>query len=155
LSEGNKITTTAIDSLGEAAKLKWIGRFRGLYQNGSLVRQIGNVVFVHAAAHPALWRSAPVDRYIENHAFFGEINDDHQTTGKPLLSHRWVDSIPENHVVVVGHEIRSTKAPLAQHGKMNGKALFIDTGCGKGGVLSSADFKFTDNGLLHQNFNTY
>ena len=155
LSEGNRITTSAIASLGEPAKQKWIGRFRGLYQNGSLVRRIGNVAFAHAAAHPAIWRDAPVDRYIENHAFFGEIDSDRQSADKPLLSHRWVDSIPEDHVVVVGHEIRSSQAPIVQQGRLNGRALFLDTGCGKGGVLSSADFKFTENGMQHQNFNTY
>lgn len=155
LSEGNKITTSVIDSLGETAKQKWIGRFRGLYQNGSLVRRIGNVAFAHAAAHPAIWRGAPVDRYVENHAFFGEIDNSRQSTDKPLLSHRWVDSIPEGHVVVVGHEIRSTQAPIVHQGQSKGRAFFLDTGCGKGGVLSSADFKFTENGMQHQNFNTY
>lgn len=155
LSEGNRVTTMALDSLGETAKAKWIGRFRGLYQNGSLVRKIGNVAFVHAAAHPAVWRDAPVDRYVENHAFFGEIDEGRPAPDKPLLSHRWVDSIPEDHVAVVGHEIRSTQAPVVQRGRAKGTALFLDTGCGKGGPLSSADFKFTETGMQLQNFNTY
>lgn len=155
LSEGNKVTTSALASLGETAKTKWIGRFRGLYQNGSLVRRIRNVAFVHAAAHPAVWRGGPIDRYVENHAFFGEIDNSRQSSDKPLLSHRWVDSIPEDHVAVVGHEIRSHQAPLKQTGSAKGVALFLDTGCGKGGPLSSADFKFTETGMQHQNFNTY
>lgn len=155
LSDGNKITTSALDDMGNYAKSRWIGRFRGLYQNGSLVRKIGNVAFVHAAAHPAIWRGAAIDEYVENHAFFGEISDARQAPNKPLLSHKWVDSIPEDHVVVVGHEIRSTQAPLSVIGQKGGRAVFLDTGSGKGGMLSTADFKFSNNTMVLMNFNTF
>lgn len=156
LSPGNRITTDALDNLGNYAKSRWKGRFRGLYQNGHLVRKIGNVVFVHAAAHPAIWRGAANDKYIENHAFFGEIaTKSDGAPSKPLLSHSWVNSIPDQHMVVVGHEIRSDEAPVVQSGQLGGKALFIDTGSGKGGRLSTADFKFGDGGLYHQNFNVF
>lgn len=154
LSDGNRMTTRALESLTPAARAKWVGRFRGLYQNGELIKKIGAVTFAHAAVHPSIWKEALINRYVENHAFFGEV-DDRTKSERPVLSHRWVDAIPEGHVVVVGHEIRSYQAPVVQTGLGAGKAVFLDTGCGKGGPLSSVDFRFTDTGMQLMNFNTH
>ncbi len=153
LSEGNRTTTKALNQLGETAKARWIGRFRGLYQNSRLIDSIGNVTFAHGAIHPDYWTGKD-SKLIENTAFFGEVDDYRSQPERPVRSYRWVDSIPGDCFVVVGHDRRAAH-PFVQANIENGKAVFLDTGSGKGGTLSSADFRFTPEGLRLETFNMY
>ncbi len=154
LSEGNRVTTSALQALGETARQKWIGRFRGLYQNSAILHTIGSARFAHAALHPGHWRGQ-ADREVEDQAFFGEIDKARSRPERPVRSYGWVDSIPANHMVVVGHDIRSTELPVVQTNTKGGQAYFMDTGSGKGGHLTSADFRFTETGLRLRNFNVF
>ena len=153
LSEGNRTTTQALSQLGDTAKARWIGRFRGLYQNSRLIDSIKNVTFAHGAIHPDFWTGKD-SKVIENTAFFGEVDDIRSQPERPIRSYRWVDSIPGGSFVVVGHDRRAA-SPFVQTNTAEGKAVFLDTGSGKGGSLSSADFRFTTEGLRLENFNMY
>jgi protein phosphatase len=155
LSNGNRVTTNALSALGDTAKSRWLGRFRGLYSRSRLFRQIGDVIFVHGAAHSALWDEGQIDRTVENAAFFGEIDDHLSKPDQPVRSYRWVDSIPAGKTVMVGHDIRSMMSPYVCTNENGGRAVFLDTGSGKGGHLSTADFRFTENGLHHLNYNMH
>lgn len=154
LSDGNRTTTRALAAIGDSAKAKWVGRFRGLYQTGALIRRVEDVSFVHAALHPSIWEGEAMSRVIENMAFFGEIDEAASQPDRPVRSYRWVESIPAGQTVVVGHDRRSAN-PFVHTNTIGGRAVFLDTGSGKGGVLSSADFRFTDSGLRLENFNIH
>jgi hypothetical protein len=155
LSDGNKVTTSALQSVGETAKKRWIGRFRGLYQNSRLIVNVGPLTFVHGAIHSAMWKTGVVDKYVENHAFFGEIDDNQSQSDKVIRSYRWIDAIPTGQTVVVGHDIRSRTHPFVQKNDCGGNAVFLDTGSGKGGHLSSADFRFVDGDIQLKNFTVH
>ena len=153
LSDGNRTTTSALQQIGETQKNRWVGRFRGLYQNSRLIDSIGNVILVHGGLHPSYWKNEFSD-VVENTAFFGEVDGSRSQPGRPIRSYHWVESIPSERMVVVGHDRRS-ESPFVQTNAANGKAIFLDTGSGKGGVLSSADFRFEQEGLRLENFNIY
>ena len=150
LSDGNKVTTRALHQLGETLSNRWSGRFRGLYQNSRLIDTMSNVTFVHGAVHPDYWNdeSSPV---IENTAFFGETVATPRTSDRserPTRSYRWIESIPSDRIVVSGHDWRA-EYPMTETNSQGGKAVFLDTGSGKGGSLSLADFRFEETGKLN------
>lgn len=153
LSDGNRTTTAALQQVGETQKNRWVGRFRGLYQNSRLIDSLANVIFVHGGLHPSYWKNEFSD-VVENTAFFGEVDGSRSQPGRPIRSYHWVESIPSERMVVVGHDRRAA-SPFVQTNAANGKAIFLDTGSGKGGVLSSADFRFDTGGLRLENFNIY
>lgn len=156
LSEGNRVTTHALNALSDKERRRWCGRFRALLSHSVLLQQLGNVTLLHGAAHPSLWTPHPDHRLIEQFALYGEA--DH-STGKFRRAYRWVEAIPADHVVIAGHDILSP-FPMAMTNSAGGKAVFLDTGCGKRGRLSSADLRFPDTadgsgGLFLECFKRY
>ncbi|RYD46779.1 MAG: hypothetical protein EOP83_29080, partial [Verrucomicrobiaceae bacterium] len=55
LSDGNRVTTHALNQLGLPARKRWIGRFRGLIAQAPYNRVLGNLVLAHAGVHPGFW----------------------------------------------------------------------------------------------------
>jgi protein phosphatase len=143
LSDGNRITTTAYEALSRTHRNEWSGRFRALLARSSLIEQIGHVTLAHAAVHPSYWTDTPNNEQIERYALYGE--RDHGST-QFCRSQKWVDHIPTGHLVIVGHTVVS-QYPLVASSKAGGAVVFLDTGSGKGGDLSSADLRFGANGL--------
>jgi 3',5'-cyclic AMP phosphodiesterase CpdA len=73
-------------------------------------------------------------------ALYGEPTGRMQPDGFPERSLRWVDRIPPGLTVYCGHDRRSTDGrPYVRTGAFGGKAVFLDTGAGKGGHLSWID----------------
>ena len=73
-------------------------------------------------------------------ALYGEPTGRMQPDGYPERSLRWVDRIPAGLTVYCGHDQRSTNGrPYTRRGAAGGKAVFLDTGAGKGGHLSWID----------------
>jgi hypothetical protein len=110
-----------------------------------------NVTFAHAGVYPALWKGEEMTREAENMAFFGETDQVRSTSERRVPAYTWVDDVPAGHYAVVGHDRRSPY-PFVQNNIMGGGAVFIDTGCGKGGQLSSVDFRFTETGMFAEMF---
>jgi Calcineurin-like phosphoesterase len=148
LSDGNRVTIAALDRLTMRERTQWTGRFRALLAHTALTQQIGNLTLMHAAAHPSLW-NRPDRTAIEQYALYGESD---QSDGRYRRTHRWVDAVPDGKMVIVGHNIMSDY-PLVMTGAQGGKVIFLDTGCGKGGLLSSADLRFTQQELRLECFN--
>jgi hypothetical protein len=76
--------------------------------------------------------------YHGNMAYFGEVDSESPTRedGYPNRIYTWIDSIPANHTVVVGHDPRKTDHPMMVTNGVRGRAIFLDTGSSKGGKLS-------------------
>jgi protein phosphatase len=106
----------------------------------------GDTLFVHGGFHTAMLEepapavgaerpTGPVSR-----ALFGEPTGRTQPDGYPERSLRWVDRIPAGLTVFCGHDNRSPDGrPWTMRGAAGGRAVFLDTGAGKGGHLSWID----------------
>jgi Calcineurin-like phosphoesterase len=151
LNDGNRVTITALNRLKPLARKQWIGRFRALLGHAALLTQFGNITLLHAAAHPSLWEGTANPTLVEQFALYGEA--DH-STGKFRRVHQWVDAVPSGQMVFVGHDVVS-QFPTIVTGAKGGQVVFLDTGCGIGGHLSTADLRFIDNGLRLECFNRH
>ena len=106
----------------------------------------GRRLFVHGGFHtdmlgrpPETMAGAHADGAV-GRALYGEPTGRVQADGYPERSLRWVDRIPPDLVVYCGHDRRSTDGrPYVRQGVLGGKAVFLDTGAGKGGHLSWID----------------
>jgi protein phosphatase len=106
----------------------------------------GPALFVHGGFHTAMLEQASPDHGLGRpqgplaRALYGEPTGRIQPDGFPERSLRWVDRIPEGLTVYCGHDRRSSDGrPYVRHGQLGGKAVFLDTGAGKGGHLSWID----------------
>ncbi len=117
--------------------------------------RLGDHFCVHGAFHPdMLTYTKPEDSErkrtqskLRALALYGETTGALDEDGYPVRTYGWVDSIPAELTVVVGHDIRSREAPMEVSGALGGRALFLDTGSGKDGRLSVYDVVLSD----HQN----
>ena len=110
----------------------------------------GRTFFVHGGFHPAMLGRPPpaglerVD-HILSRALFGEVTGETQPDGYPVRLVSWVDRIPSGLTVYCGHDRRSTDGrPMVVPGRRGGRAVFVDTGAGKGGHLSWIDLPAAD-----------
>jgi protein phosphatase len=103
---------------------------------------IDNYLFTHGAATPEMWSMKNRHSLYGEHqnlAFFGEVDKNlpSRQDGMPNRIYEWVNKIPAGKTVVVGHDPRSKTEPLIVTNNDGGKAIFLDTGSSKGGVLST------------------
>lgn len=105
----------------------------------------GDRVFVHGGFHTAMLEQPPppglgrVDGALSR-ALFGQTTGRTQPDGYPERVLHWVDRIPAGVTVYCGHDRRSTDGrPYVRVGAAGGRAVFLDTGAGKGGHLSWID----------------
>jgi protein phosphatase len=102
-------------------------------------------VFVHAAAHKAMFSGLPNMTKTERSRYLvGETNGERYENGYPVRLYNWIADIPAGKTVIVGHDrtpvdpdIMITE-PHAVTNKVGGKVVFIDTGGGKGGHVTGA-----------------
>ena len=152
LSEGNIITINKINELTEYQKSCWIHRFLTVfsYSRNHWIGQ--NVLFTHAAAEPEMFlmnsHRLSSKNNLSKMATFGEISNEKR-------SESWIDRIPSNKIVIVGHTIQDYYHPKTINTNNNSKVVFLDTGCGKGGSLSSCDLKIKNGNLEIKNFNKH
>lgn len=106
----------------------------------------GATFFVHGGFHPAMLGQScgpfPPGRpeALWARALYGQTTGHVNQAGKPERLLHWVNDIPAGMTAYVGHDRRSTDGrPYIRHGRAGGKAVFMDTGAGKGGHLSWLD----------------
>lgn len=106
----------------------------------------GATLFVHGGFHTAMLDGPAPERSLGRahgavaRALYGEPTGRMQADGYPERSLRWVDRIPTGLTVYCGHDRRSTDGrPYVRRGALGGRAVFLDTGAGKGGHLSWID----------------
>jgi protein phosphatase len=103
------------------------------------------LVFVHGGFHTGMLAHAPPPRVervdgLLSRALYGEPTGRTQPDGYPERSLRWVDRIPAGFTVYCGHDRRSQDGrPYVRANQQGGRAVFLDTGAGKGGHLSWID----------------
>jgi calcineurin-like phosphoesterase family protein len=106
----------------------------------------GSALFVHGGFHTIMLEQPSPEHGLHRpqgpvaRALYGEPTGRIQHDGYPERSLRWVDRIPAGLTVYCGHDRRSADGrPYVRHGALGGKAVFLDTGAGKGGHLSWID----------------
>lgn len=121
-------------------------RFLAEAARAPLWLQSGPRLFIHAGFHTDMLLGPSPQMEIGRaigvpaRALFGEPTGQTQTDGFPERSLRWVHRIPAGVTVYVGHDRRSQDGrPLEQWSRSGGRAVFLDTGAGKGGHLSWID----------------
>jgi hypothetical protein len=102
-------------------------------------------VFVHAAAHSAMFAGLPnVSKTERARYLVGETNGERYENGYPVRLYNWIADIPAGRTVIVGHDrtpvdpdIMITEPHIVVN-KDGGKVVFMDTGGGKGGHVTGA-----------------
>ncbi len=102
--------------------------------------------FVHGGFHTAMLHERPPPfppgrpEPLLARALYGQTTGRVTSMGKPERLLRWVDDIAPGMSVYCGHDRRSQNGrPYIKTNRDGGRAIFLDTGAGKGGHLSWID----------------
>lgn len=163
LSHGNEVTVNQFLALTDEQRRAWAFKFRSLLSvspdfikiESGKDRSTGMVYgFAHGAAPMGMYHR-PQFRYetnkdpLEALAMFGETDGTevrgHDGESYPNRTYNWVDQLEARHTSIVGHAVLSTEAPVIKTGSQGGKAIFLDTGSSKDGILSFMDFHIEED----------
>ena len=133
LNNGNKVTVNSYKLLSEFSKRKWLFKLESLWNQGSYSIHLDNFHMAHGCIPKTYWNKMP------------STNNDFMLG--PWNNYSWIDSVPKNQFVIVGHNPKSFEAPVTNKNSLGGTTIFLDTGAGKGGKLSCVIIK--DNKIDH------
>lgn len=123
-----------------------------------LFHTFDDITLVHAASHPYMWDySMKFSNEVSLRSLLGETTGKRYDDGYPVRLYSWIDEIPTGKTVVVGHDRApifnvAITEPMVHTNTSGGTVIFMDTGCGKGGFLSSAIFTHTDTSFNFDRF---
>lgn len=146
--EGLGVTLAALHAAPDAGPLT--ARAMALLDMAPAWLRLGPWLFVHGAFHRAmLHEAAPAGAALRRldgplaRALYGQVTGRTQADGFPERHLGWLDDIPPGLTVYCGHDQRARDGrPLTMEGRAGGRAVFLDTGAGKGGHLSWVDLPF-------------
>lgn len=141
LTHGNLATIERLNDMSDGDYNRWTNRFKALVNMMRTHRVDGNFIFAHGAVKKEHWESTDyrLASSLEDFSLFGQTVKDVDSDGYPKRIYDWVDDLEKDQIAIVGHDIRSNLEPFRQTGKNGGLAIFMDTGCSKGGHLSTVD----------------
>lgn len=138
IGNGMKKTIDEIENLADKNLFK--AKWRALEFMSNQHYVFDNMLFTHAAATPDLWNIDSHRPHGEHGqlAFFGQVdrNKPLREDGYPNRLYDWVNDVPENKTVIVGHDILSKNEPTTFKNQNGSTVIFLDTGSSKGGKLS-------------------
>ena len=147
--DGLGLTLRQIDAAPDAAALR--ARTIEEVARAPAWLRLGDLFFVHAGWHPRMLEGPPPEDAgarrktdpVLSRALFGQVTGRTRQDGYPERVLDWIDRIPPGVTVYCGHDRRSRDGrPYARPGEQGGRAVFLDTGAGKGGHLSWIDLRF-------------
>ena len=157
---GNKVKFSrdakkTIEAVGESRISSFLDTYVRLieHRNSDLFFSIGDYYLAHGAGHPAMWDSTQAgNKEARSRYLYGETTGEIDYDGYPVRIYKWIDEVPAGKTVLVGHDKKAIhnvllEKPIEVANSNGGSAIFIDTGCGKGGFLTGAimkDFKIVD-----------
>lgn len=138
------ITLKQLEAARDASFLQ--SKFIELYEAAPHWLKIPNYFLAHGAFHPEMLIYDLLEE-VPNRKQRDRLNwlslyaegKPNPEGGLPIRTYNWIDDIPRDLTVLVGHDIRSREHPVTISNDVGGKAIFLDTGCGKGGHLSWID----------------
>lgn len=157
LSEGNLVTLSKLAELNGSDTNVWVNKFQALVNMMRHHRVCGNFIFSHAGVAPEMWKTNAfrLNGDMESVALFGEVERDATSTSALIRAYGWVDLVEADKFAFVGHDNRGGEEPLVVQNSQNGMVYFLDTGCGKGGHLSTVDLEFRENEIAVSKFNMH
>jgi protein phosphatase len=162
---GNKVTLSGdaqrtLHAVGEDRLKDFYSIYTELYDHPHTghYHYLDNWLFAHGASHETMWDFPDVlSSEAKSRALYGQVTGKHDEHGMPERIYEWIDEIPEGKVAVVGHDRKAIynvklKTPLMVSNDNGGMAIFTDTSCGKGGILSGVIIKFDHDKSLFERF---
>ena len=149
---GSKVSFSAdakqtLEDVGQERQAEFLQMYTELIETpvySSMFHKFDDITLVHAASHPCMWEDTDkFGKSAQSRALVGETTGEKHPDGLPVRLYNWVDEIPMGKTVMVGHDRKPvfdvfiTEA-LVKSNSNGGKAIFMDTGCGKGGFLIAA-----------------
>jgi Calcineurin-like phosphoesterase len=135
-----------LEDVGDSRKDKFFKMYMEVMNDrffSNVFHTFDDFVFVHAAAHKSMFTGFPNVTKTERARYLvGETNGERHEDGYPVRLYNWVNDIPSGKTVIVGHDrtpVNPSSVITEPHVKTNnngGKAVFIDTGGGKGGHVT-------------------
>ena len=146
---------TTIEVVGEERMESFLNTYVALieHKNASLFFKIGENYLTHGAGHPAMWDSNHPDaKNARSRYLYGQTTGEIDYDGYPVRIYKWIDEVPMGKTVLIAHDKKAIhnvllEKPIEVRNANGGRAIFIDTGCGKGGFLTGAvirDFRITE-----------
>lgn len=168
LGLGNKVSLSAdqtltMEDVGDSKDdfLRMYSELQSTEGFSSLYFEFDNLIIAHAASHPDMWiERGKFSNEARTLALYGEVTGERYDDGMPIRYYNWVNEIPQGKTVIVGHDRKpvhnvAITEPLVLENSAGGKAIFIDTGCGKGGFLTAAVIKDTGAGFVIDSFKDF
>lgn len=126
-------------------------QFEDLYSSMISYLKINDTYITHGGIHKNFWAGDIESNAVKSVFLYGETDLDSsfiEYNGQqyPHRKYTWTEHIPNNHIVIVGHD-RSpfeeiplfeseTNQIVIRKNNLGGEVIFIDTGAGKGGFIS-------------------
>jgi len=162
---GNKVKLSndaqrTIYDVGEERFQEFSRMYVGLitHKNSGHYHYIDDFILVHGATHSELW-NYPItcENTVKFRALYGEVTGKVDSEGMSERLYNWINEIPTGKWVIVGHDrkpIHNVKIsyPLMIQNDIGGNVIFVDTSCGKGGVLSGVILKNVDSSYQLEKF---
>jgi len=154
LNNGMDISIGQFTQMREGKKNILAAKVVAIYEMSKNWIEIGDWLFAHASVSPKMFGNTQnivnANSYLGHVSLFGETDGTTNSEGYTNRTYNWVNTIPNNKNVMVGHQIMSTTAPVVQKTPSNGEVVFLDTGSSKTvdgvlGHLTAAQFDITDN----------
>jgi len=124
-------------------------RFIEAWETAPLYARWNNWLFVHGSWHPSMTAVMPPSkrtaRSMEFRAMYGQTTGRRSPEGHPERVWEWVEELPPDLKVIVGHDSRSSELVLCRTGARGGAVYLLDLGCGKGGPLAYCDLDSDDS----------
>lgn len=157
VSQSNKVTIDQIKNLSKEDFMFLKYKFSTIINLSANHWIIDDFLFTHGACEPEMFSiyNKNLHGRLEKIALFGESDYNQKNEGYQARTYNWVNRIPTNKTVFVGHDIRSYKYPYFEENSYGGQVYFLDTGCSKNGKLTTADIIIENNKLSVLNFNKH
>jgi len=150
--KGNKVSFSrdakqTLEDIGEARMEEYFRMYTAIVEDtmlSGLFHKFDDITLVHAASHPSIWEgSTTIGKTARSRFLVGETNGETFDDGYPVRLYSWIDEVPMSKIVIVGHDRMPVynvpiTEPMTVANANGGKAIFLDTGCGKAGFLSGA-----------------
>ena len=134
-------------------------KFKTIINNGTFALKYKNVYFTHAHINDRikylLFNNLPFEKK-DVHVCVSGYDFTEKNNEQDKLNISWIENISKGCTVFVGHNY-ICNVPIIMKNSHGAKFIFMDTGSGKGGKLSSVDMKFnnTTKELEIINFNLW
>jgi hypothetical protein len=144
----NGLASTLAQLQGAADREALTRRYAHLLLRAPLWSRFGRIYSVHAALHPEMigrdgpmlgasdWRSE-----LHHFALEGELRQegDPERWALGRRSFNWLDELPSDVTVMIGHSTVSTEGPRERRNSVGGRIVHLDTGVQRSGRLTYID----------------